>query len=270
MRHRGQNDTSGTDSTTSGANSALVSLAQLRAITPQAAGKHRAPVAMPQIPEQKLPTHDTVVEALAPAAPEQTVAPEKTDQNAAKAAAQTAAQTAARIEAARVTRIQHASDASAVGIPQHAQWRASHLPRAFAGTLLTLAVLGTTGLGIRYAQTRTSDEFISLAIGLGVVVALWALLIASTPQVVSLEGSVLTVANNGGCESFDLADGLQAVDVVGDPRTSHWAVLLHRPNSTTVVLRRHDVDAFEVDPIVRHYRSVANRRFTDRETRFSR
>ena len=43
------------------------------------------------------------------------------------------------------------------------------------------------------------------------------MLIASTPQVVSLRGSVLTVHNSSGTERFDLADGLQPVDVVGEP-----------------------------------------------------
>ncbi len=252
MRHRGQNETSKTDTKASSANGALRTLAELRTTTAtQASGKHRAPVELPPIPEQMLPTHDAVVEA--PDAPEQA-----------------ATTTFDRASTARVSRLTPSTEAPARNIPDQAQWRASHLPRVFAGTLLALAVAGTAGLGVRYVQTRGSDDFISLAIGLGVIVVLWAVLIASTPQVVKLDGSVLSVSNTSGAETFDLADALQAVDVVGDPRTSHWAVLLHRPNSTTVVLRRHDVDAFEVDTIVRHFRSVANRRFSDRESRFNR
>ena len=86
---------------------------------------------------------------------------------------------------------------------------------------------------------------------------------------VSLTGSILEVHNTGGSERFDLADALQPVDLVGDPRTSHWAVLLHRSNGTTLVLRRNDVEALELDPIVRHYRNVATQRFIDREARFN-
>ena len=109
-----------------------------------------------------------------------------------------------------------------------------------------------------------------MVLGIAVVVGLWALLIASTPQVVSLRGSVLTIRNSSGTERFDLADGLQPVDMIGQPRSSGWALLLHRSNNTSVVLRRRDVDAVTLDPIVRHYRAMAEQRFTDRQVRFNR
>lgn len=268
MRHRGQNDTSQTQH--NAPDGTLATLADLYATTRPAPGKHRAPVA-PLIPEQNQPTHDTAAAAPtdaptdapadAPAVPEQASAPSAAPDDARETARKAALEAAA--QAARGGR------AAPADIPTTAQWRASHLPRIIAGSLLAAAVVGTTVLAVRYAQSRTSDDFISLAIGLGVVVTLWAVLIASTPQVVSLDGPMLTVRNTSGSETFDLSDGLQSVDVVGDPRTSYWAVLLHRPNSSTVVLRRHDVNATEVDPIVRHYRSVATRRFTERQARFS-
>ena len=156
------------------------------------------------------------------------------------------------------------------GLPNSVQWKASHGPRIFAAAMLLFAVAGTSALGLRYAESRSADEFISVVIGVGVVVALWALLIASTPQVVSLRGSILTVRNSSGSERFDLADGLQPVDVVGEPRSSQWALLLHRSNNTSVVLRRRDVDAVALDPIVRHYRAMAAQRYGDRQVRFSR
>ena len=154
--------------------------------------------------------------------------------------------------------------------PPRVQWKAGHGPRVFAAALLLFAVAGTSALGLRYAETRGSDEFISVVIGIGVVVGLWALLIASTPQVVSLRGSILTVRNSSGSERFDLADGLQPIDVIGEPRSSQWALLLHRSNNTSVVLRRRDVDAVALDPIVRHYRAMADQRYSDRQVRFSR
>ena len=156
------------------------------------------------------------------------------------------------------------------GVPSSVQWKASHAPRVFAAAMLLFAVAGTSALGLRYAESRSADEFISVVIGVGVVVALWALLIASTPQVVSLRGSILTVRNSSGSERFDLADGLQPVDVVGEPRSSQWALLLHRSNNTSVVLRRRDVDAVALDPIVRHYRAMAAQRYGDRQVRSSR
>ncbi len=222
-----------------------VTLAELMDTGRPKTGKHRAPVLpMPQVPVQSFPVQNIPVQNI----PEQLVPTHDT---------------AAPTPKAPVAYV-------APDIPETAVWRASHLPRVFVGSLLALAIAGTSGLGVRYAQSRGSDDFVSLMIGLGVVVILWAVLIASTPQVVRLDGSVLTVRNSGGVDSFDLADGLQDVEVVGDPRTSHWAVLLHRHNNTSVVLRRHDVKASEVDPIVRHFRTVANRRGADRQTRFSR
>ena len=47
-------------------------------------------------------------------------------------------------------------------------------------------------------------------------------------------------------------------------------MLLHRADRTSVVLRRHDVDAVELDPIVRHYREIAGQRFAERAARFNR
>jgi hypothetical protein len=165
---------------------------------------------------------------------------------------------------------QHEQSVGAPDVPQKARWRASHLPRSLAASMLVTACLGTTTLAVRYAEVRSADNAIALAIGVGVIVGLWALLIASTPQVVLLSGSILTVRNSRGVEDFDLADGLQPVDIVADPTSSKWALLLHRADCTSVVLRRRDVDAVELDRIVRHYRRIARRSESDRRARFNR
>ncbi len=118
--------------------------------------------------------------------------------------------------------------------PHTARWKASHRPRMLAGVLLVLAVGGTSALGLDYQQNPGGDQLISLAIGIAVVVGLWAALIASTPQAVSLRGSVLTIHNSSGTERFDLVDGQQDVDIVGEPRGSKWALALHRANRTSL------------------------------------
>ncbi len=199
------------------------------------------------VPQQKLPVHETVQPA-----------PEPTPDTNPDASLETNPATTP------------GTDAPSGFLPETVVWRASHGPRVFAAVLLLLAVAGTSALGLRYAETRGPDDFLSVVIGVGIVVALWALLIASTPQVVSLRGSILTVRNSSGSERFDLADGLQPVDVVGQPKSSSWALLLHRPDNTSVVLRRRDVDAYVLDPIVRHYRAIADQRYADRQVRFSR
>jgi hypothetical protein len=233
-----------------------------------ASGKHKLPTSQPVIPTQKVPTHETVearqVDGRVGGEVEVRTAPEVVEP---VEIAQAEQQVEQPVElATHVT----AAWPSPGSIPATAQWKAGHGPRMFAASLLLLAVAGTSALGLRYTQTRGSDEFLSTVVGIAVVVGLWALLIASTPQVVSLRGSILTVRNSSGSERFDLADGLQPVDVVGQPRSSGWALLLHRPNNTSVVLRRRDVDAVALDPIVRHYRAIAEQRYSDRQVRFSR
>jgi hypothetical protein len=258
MRHRGE--AGAAKSVVNGVTNTFTKLTDLLSEDPDT-GRHKAPTGQPLIPTQKVPTHETVeipdtaevaetaaVAEVADAAPE--ILAEEVEQSA-EAAPQL-------------------SPIRSLSMPTSVQWKASHGPRVFAAALLLFAVAGTFALGMQYARTREADEFVSVVIGVGVVVGLWALLIASTPQVVSLRGSVLTVRNSSGSERFDLADGLQPVDVVGQPRSSQWALLLHRSNNTSVVLRRRDVDAVALDPIVRHYRAMADQRYSDRQVRFSR
>jgi hypothetical protein len=250
----------------SGVTGTFSKLGELLSEEQATAGRHKLPAEQPLIPTQKVPTHET----MAPAEPavESAEVVEVTDVPEAVEVADDvdAPQVADEPELApQVAPIQRPA-----GLPNSVQWKASHGPRIFAAAMLLFAVAGTSALGLRYAESRSADEFISVVIGVGVVVALWALLIASTPQVVSLRGSILTVRNSSGSERFDLADGLQPVDVVGEPRSSQWALLLHRSNNTSVVLRRRDVDAVALDPIVRHYRAMAAQRYGDRQVRFSR
>ncbi len=263
MRHRGQG-TPANKSVLKNVTGTLARFSDLLSEDESATGKHKQPTGQPVIPVQKVPTHDTVE------GPDTAVEPEVEAEVEAEAEAgelQVATESAESAEmASQVSAIWPTSST----IPAHAHWKAGHGARTIAAAMLLLAVAGTSALGLRYAQTRSADEFLSVVVGVAVVVGLWALLIASTPQVVSLRGSILTVRNSLGSERFDLADGLQPVDVVGEPRSSGWAVLLHRSNNTSVVLRRRDVDAATLDPIVRHYRALAEQRYTDRQVRFTR
>ena len=222
-------------------------------------GRHKAPVT-PLIPTQKTPTRgasDTVVPQQSEALPEVTIP------------VPSAPVPAVPVPDAETGSAPEADEPDFVA-PHTARWKASHGPRMLAGVLLVLAVGGTSALGLDYQQNPGGDQLISLAIGIAVVVGLWAMLIASTPQVVSLRGSVLTIHNSSGTERFDLGDGQQAVDIVGEPRSSKWALVLHRANRTSLVLRRRDVDAVQLDPIVRHYRAIAHRRHSERQARFKR
>ena len=217
----------------------------------QAGGQHRRGNVIPLIPVQVTPDHDRV-DSPSPAPSAQ--APAQPTNRTAEPADQTSA----------------APTPESTAIPHVARWKASRAPRMLAVVLLLLAVAGTSGLALRYEQDPGTDQLIALAIGIGVVVVLWGLLIASTPQVVSLRGSVITVRNSSGTERFDLGDGLQPVDLVGEPKSSSWALMLHRGDHSSLVLRRRDVDAVLLDRVVRHYRAIAARRFAERQVRFNR
>lgn len=154
-------------------------------------------------------------------------------------------------------------------IPLEAEWTARHTTRVLGAALLVAALAGTGVLGLRYYRTGGSDELTALVIGLAVVVVLWGTLIVSTPQMVTLRGSIMTVWSGRDGERFDLADGGQPVDLHGEAGSADWALLLHRPDRTACVLRRHDVDPVAVDQVVRHYRGIAERRATERENRFN-
>lgn len=152
-------------------------------------------------------------------------------------------------------------------IPLEAEWTARHTTRVLGAALLVAALAGTGVLGLRYYSTGGSQELTALVVGLAVVVVLWGTLIVSTPQMVTLRGSIMTVWSGRDGERFDLADVGQPVDLHGEAGSADWALLLHRPDRTACVLRRHDVDPVAVDQVVRHYRGVAERRAAERETR---
>lgn len=149
-------------------------------------------------------------------------------------------------------------------IPLEAEWTARHTTRVLGAALLVAALAGTGVLGLRYYSTGGSQELTALVVGLAVVVVLWGTLIVSTPQMVTLRGSIMTVWSGRDGERFDLADGSQPVDLHGEAGSADWALLLHRPDRTACVLRRHDVDPVAVDQVVRHYRGIAERRATKR------
>lgn len=207
-----------------------------------AAGGRPAPATPLTIPTQKLPLHE-VITPVSP--PHLELVPEIDSTVAAPLAAQIPSATAAGRPDC---------------VPLEAQWTARHLTRIVGAGLLVLALAGTGLLGQRYYRTGTSADLSALVIALVVVVVLWGVLIVSAPQLVSLRGSVLAVYASSEGETFDLADPDLQVDVVSVPEDSDWAVVLRRQDDTALVLRRGDVDAVEFDPIVRHYRTLAESR----------
>ena len=187
MRHRGGTGPSKT--VVKGVTGTLSKLTELLSEEETATGRHKQANGQPLIPQQLVPTHETIA-ATEPPQIEVTDAPEAPEVEVA-ATVETVAETTTDIVTETATEELAPQVAPVVRppfLPAHAQWKSSHGPRAFSALLLLLAVGGTSALGLRYAEDRGSNEFLSVIAGIAVVVGLWALLIASTPQVVSLRG----------------------------------------------------------------------------------
>jgi hypothetical protein len=151
--------------------------------------------------------------------------------------------------------------------PPSEKWRTvSHL-RTTLFLLLVPAAVAAGLAGRLFVDARTNDHVRYLVLAALLVAGLWAVLTATAPQVVTLRGSHLTVKSRGGTDRFDLADGMQVLELHGDPNSSKWSLVLYRPDGSAVHLRRRDVDASTLDPLVRKFRQIAERRRAERWTR---
>jgi hypothetical protein len=153
-----------------------------------------------------------------------------------------------------------AAERAASPLASTGKWRSRNTLRSLT-FLLLIAAAGATGLAARYYFESTTTSRMRLLITASLVVAgLWALLTATAPQVVTLKGSVLTVKSRRGMDRFDLAEGMTQLELIGEPSSSKWALVLHRGDNTVVRLGRRDVDARALDPLVRTFREIAERR----------
>jgi hypothetical protein len=148
------------------------------------------------------------------------------------------------------------------------KWHTRSFIRNLGFVLLVVAAAAAGLAGRLYAESRTDDRMNTFVAATLVVAGLWALLTATAPQIVTLRGSILTVKSRRGTERFDLAEGMQQADLVGNPGSSKWSLVLHRPDCSTVQLGRRDVDARALDPVVRNYREIAQRRRSEHWAKF--
>lgn len=150
--------------------------------------------------------------------------------------------------------------------PAH-KWRTVNHLRTTLFLLLVPAAVATGLAGRLFVDARTDEHVRLFVLALLLVAGLWAVLTATAPQVVTLRGSQLTVKSRNGTDRFDLGDGMQVLELHGDPHSSKWSLVLYRPDGSAVHLRRRDVDALTLDPLVRTFRQIAERRRAERWTR---
>ena len=146
-------------------------------------------------------------------------------------------------------------------IPTKVEWRARHLGRMVVTSLAAASLLAAMPTAAYFFWHAPTLERMQVLLGMITLdMGLSMLLAARRPLEVTLLGSLLTVTDRGVSQTFDLADALQRVELSGDPDQRDWALTLARVDDLDLVIGRRDVDAVQLDPIVRYHRDVAERR----------
>jgi hypothetical protein len=152
----------------------------------------------------------------------------------------------------------------------HARWRARHSSRIAVALLLAGAVLASVAIGTGLLEEQSTP---TLALALSCLLTasgLYAILVATTPAVVELDGVTLTVRDRAHTDSFELTHPYEDVHVSGKPGTAKWVMRLGCPDGRTVVVNGRMVDSRRLAPVVAHAQEYAQRGRDAREERFNR
>jgi hypothetical protein len=155
-------------------------------------------------------------------------------------------------------------------IPDTAHWAEKARPRAFAGAVLVLALLGVlTGLALTIL-TQSPGAITLLAASAIVAVIFRGALMGAGLTTIDLKGSVLRIRRGGALDVVNLADPMHPIALVGTAGQESWRVHIEAADGRLVEITPRMADAPELDRIVRHYQAIAERARRDREQRFSR
>ncbi len=121
--------------------------------------------------------------------------------------------------------------------------------------LLLLAALAATALAAYDAwQDRTSTS-IGVAATLGVLTAIiWAARAGSAVARLTVSGGQLEIMRGGSRHRFDLASSYAPIEVVGEPGSRGWKVLIERRGMAPYVIDSSMVDPAEFMRVLHHYR----------------
>ncbi len=146
-------------------------------------------------------------------------------------------------------------------IPDTVKWRAHHRVRTVLTALAAATLLAAMPTAAYFYWRAPTYERVQVLLGMMTLdLGLSMLLASRRPLEVTLRGSLLTVTDRMVAQTFDLADALQRVELSGDPSERGWTLTIARADDCDLVLGRRDVDAAQLDPIVRYHRDVAERR----------
>lgn len=131
---------------------------------------------------------------------------------------------------------------------------------------MLLAAIVFTGFSAYMAASEPSSRpwiVTTVATALAAV-ALWALVQTRTPQVVTIENSIIEIDKGGRTERFDLAD--PTVEILG--RDGEIAFRCY--DGRFSVVRARDVEWKVFTDVVMHYQNHADRKAEERTERFGR
>jgi len=155
-------------------------------------------------------------------------------------------------------------------IPDTAHWAEKARPRMFAGIVLVAALVGVIVSLVLTITTQSAGAIAGLAGSAVVAVIFRGALMGSGITTVDLKGSVLRIRKGGVLDIINLADPVHLVELIGTPDQPTWRVRVEAIDGRTVEIDGRQVDAPELDRIVRYYKAIAERDKRDREQRFNR
>jgi hypothetical protein len=159
---------------------------------------------------------------------------------------------------------------SAQRIPDAVHYVEGARPRIVAGVLLFAALAGVLAFLALAIATQSVGAIVGLVGCAFVAVVFRGALMGAGVTTVDLKGSIMRVRKGGVLDVVNLADPVHLVQLVGSPEDSRWRLRLEAVDGRTIELGPSEVDAEELDRIVRYYREVAERDKRDRERRFNR
>lgn len=154
-------------------------------------------------------------------------------------------------------------------VPESAHWIEHRRPRLVVGILLTLSLLGGIGFLVLAIVTQDTAAIIGLAACGFLTVLFRATLMSKGVTTTDLKGAILKVRMDGDLHVFKLDDPDHIVQVVGQPGSSGWKVILEAPDGKTIQLDASHVNAAEMHPIAEYYHAIAQRERDRRSYRFN-
>lgn len=153
-------------------------------------------------------------------------------------------------------------------VPEEAHWVERQRPRLVVGILLTLSLLGGVTFLVYSIITQETVAIVGLAVCGFLAVLFRATLMSKGVTTTDLKGTTLKIRMDGELHIFKLDDPDHIVQVVGQPGSSDWKVILEAPGRT-VQLDGSQVNAHEMHPIAEYYRAIAVRERDRRHYRFN-